>query len=90
MPRRGEGRDGDRCHVAAIDVRNLAVSGSRVDDAFFDDVLGLSEKILHEMVRPEHRPCQPRFLQLLLDVIVPPPIGAFEWSEAANAETFTT
>ena len=39
--------------------------------AVFFDVLGLCEEILHEMVRPQHRPPQPRFLQLLLNLIVP-------------------
>jgi hypothetical protein len=63
--------EGDRGDVAKVDVRNLAVAGSRLDGTFLDDVLGLGQKVLHEVVRPEDGPIQPRFLQFFLDLVVP-------------------
>ena len=75
MSRPSERDKGDRGYVTRIDVRNFAVTRRRVDDALFDDVLGLSKKVLHKVVRPEHGPRHPRRLQFFLDLEVPSPDG---------------
>src|SRR6266446_7800822 len=72
VPLPGQGDDGDRGDVAGVDERNPAVAGRGVDDTLVDDVVSLAQEVLHEVVRPEHRPRQSGLLQLLLDLMMHP------------------
>ena len=73
MSRLSERDNRDRGNVTRINVRNFAVARRRVDGALFDDVLGLGNKVLHKVVRAEHRPTHPRISQFLLDLVMPSP-----------------
>src|SRR5256885_7714019 len=72
MPWLGQCDGGDRGDVTGVDERNPPIAGRRIDDTVVDDVVSLAEEVLHEMVRPEHRPRQSGPLQLLLDLMMHP------------------
>src|SRR5438477_3730627 len=72
VPWLGQCDSGDRGDVARVDERNLAIAGRRIDDTVVDDVVSLTQEVLHEMVRPEHGPRQSGLLQLLLDLMMHP------------------
>src|SRR5882762_6238624 len=72
MPWLGQGDGGDRGDVAGVDERDPAVARRGVDYTVVDDVVSLAQEVLHEVVRPEHRPRQTGLLQALFHLMMHP------------------